>query len=48
MGIVRDHVKRMGGRIQVASKRERFTRIRIRLPLSAAGSAAPPGTSLRA
>jgi len=48
MGIVRDHVKRMGGRIQVASKRERFTRIRIRLPLAAAGAGAQPGTSLRA
>ena len=32
MGIVRDHVKRMGGRIQVATKRAQFTRIRIRLP----------------
>jgi signal transduction histidine kinase len=32
MGIVRDHVKRMGGRIQVATKREQFTRIRVRLP----------------
>ena len=32
MGIVRTHVKRLGGRIQVATKREQFTRIRIRLP----------------
>lgn len=36
MGIVRDHVKRMGGRIQVATKRTQFTRIRIRLPLACA------------
>jgi len=36
MGIVRDHVKRMGGRIQVATKRAQFTRIRIRLPLAGA------------
>ena len=36
MGIVRDHVKRMGGRIQVATKRAQFTRVRIRLPVTAA------------
>ena len=34
MGIVRNHVKRMGGRIQVATKRAQFTRIRIRLPVA--------------
>ena len=36
MGIVRDRVKRMGGRIQVATRRAQFTRIRIRIPLSEA------------
>ncbi len=36
MGIVRDRVKRLGGRIQVATKRAQFTRIRIRIPLSEA------------
>jgi signal transduction histidine kinase len=46
MGIVRDHVKRMGGRIQVATKRAQFTRIRIRLPLPAEPKAA--GKSARA
>jgi signal transduction histidine kinase len=38
MGIVRDHVKRLGGRIQVATKRKQFTRIRIRLPLPGASN----------
>jgi signal transduction histidine kinase len=32
MKIVREHVKRMNGQIQVATKRGQFTRIRIRLP----------------
>ena len=36
MGIVRERVKRLGGRIQVATKRAQFTRIRIRIPLSEA------------
>ena len=36
MGIVRDRVKRMGGRIQVATRRAQFTRIRIRIPLAEA------------
>jgi signal transduction histidine kinase len=36
MGIVRERVKRMGGRIQVATRRAQFTRIRIRIPLAEA------------
>ncbi len=36
MRILRDNVKRLHGQIQVATKRGLFTRLRIRLPLSAA------------
>ncbi len=36
MGIVRQRVKHMGGRIQVATRRAQFTRIRIRIPLAEA------------
>ena len=46
MGIVRDHVKRMNGRIQVATKRAQFTRIRIRLPFP--GTPESGGTAARA
>jgi two-component system chemotaxis sensor kinase CheA len=35
MRIMRDNVKRLHGQIQVATKRGLFTRLRIRLPLSA-------------
>lgn len=35
MQIVRDHVHRLGGRINVAAKRGQFTRFRITLPVSA-------------
>ncbi|HEV7432239.1 MAG TPA: ATP-binding protein [Steroidobacteraceae bacterium] len=38
MRILRDNVKRLHGQIQVATKRGQFTRLRIRLPLSAASS----------
>jgi len=41
MRIMRDHVKRLRGQIQVATKRGLFTRLRIRLPLAAAESASP-------
>jgi len=40
MQIVRDHVQRLGGRIQVATKRGHFTRYRISLPASLATPAA--------
>ncbi len=32
MGIVRDHVQRLGGRLQFSTKRGQFTRYRISLP----------------
>jgi len=35
MRILRDNVKRLHGQIQVATKRGLFTRLRIRLPLTA-------------
>ena len=39
MRIVRDHVKRLSGQIQVATKRGQFTRFRIRLPMARASDA---------
>jgi chemotaxis protein histidine kinase CheA len=36
MAIVRDHVQRLGGKLQFATKRGRFTRYRIALPALAA------------
>lgn len=41
MRILRDNVKRLRGQIQVATKRGLFTRLRIRLPLTAMGMAQP-------
>lgn len=38
MRIVRDNVKRLGGQIQVATKRGQFARIRIRLPTAVAAA----------
>jgi len=38
MRILRDNVKRLHGQIQVATKRGLFTRLRIRLPLTAMGA----------
>jgi len=38
MRILRDHIKRLRGQIQVATKRGQFTRIRIRLPTPAAAA----------
>ncbi len=46
MRILRDNVKRLRGQIQVATKRGLFTRLRIRLPLSAAEGL--PSTAARA
>jgi chemotaxis protein histidine kinase CheA len=39
MRIVRDHVKRLSGQIQVATTRGQFTRFRIRLPMGRASDA---------
>ncbi len=44
MQIVREHVHRLGGRIQVATKRGHFTRLRISLPAVSQA----PGASARA
>jgi signal transduction histidine kinase len=41
MRILRDNVKRLHGQIQVATKRGQFTRLRIRLPLTAVGAMPP-------
>jgi two-component system chemotaxis sensor kinase CheA len=35
MRIVRDHVKRLGGQIQIATKRGQYLRLRIRIPVDA-------------
>ena len=43
MRILRDNVKRLHGQIQVATKRALFTRLRIRLPLAATGTAPVDG-----
>ena len=42
MRIVRDNVKRLGGHIQVATKRGQFTRVRIRLPAAVQPAADQP------
>jgi len=46
MNIVRDHVQRLGGRLQFSTKRGQFTRYRISLPpLSGAAEDAPEDSS---
>jgi signal transduction histidine kinase len=47
MQIVRDQVKRLGGRTQVATRAGQFTRVRVQLPAakSAAEASAPPAAA---
>ncbi len=47
MQIVRDHVLRLGGKIQAATKSGQYTRFRIRLP-AAAGAGRPAGVEVEA